>query len=58
LAKKRRLEYERQIKEQKKQVMNDIKNSQLNMSLGRESIKINDVEMNIKDVDMQKLTRE
>ena len=58
LANKRRLDYERKIQESKKQVIKDMKNSQMNMSMGRGSVKINDMDVSLQDIDMKKLTIE
>jgi hypothetical protein len=38
--------------------MKDMKNSQMNMSMGRGSININDREVMLNDLDMKKLTYE
>ena len=61
--KKRREEYDKQMEKQKQQVIKDMRESQKNMSMQEgknvnRSIRYNDIDINLDDIDMGKLTKE
>lgn len=61
--KRNRDEYDRRLEESKKQILKDMNESkaaiQKSMASGsRKSIKINDIDINLDDLDMNKLTKE
>jgi hypothetical protein len=57
---KRRLAYEKQLLENKKQVEKDMRDTMKNMSMnqGRGSVQINNKEYNLDDINMKKLTQD
>ena len=60
MERRRRSDYERQFQQSKKQIMKDMAASQKNMSMNqsRKSVKINNMDIDLDDLDMRKLTKE
>ena len=56
----RRKQYDKQYERSKRQVLKDMKASEANMSLNQErkSVKINNVDVNLDEIDMRQLTKE
>lgn len=56
----RKNEYDSNYDKAKKQVLKDMKATEANMSLNQErkSVKINNVDVNLDELDMRKLTKE
>jgi len=55
---RRKDNYDKQYEKSKQQVLRDMKNSEKNMSLNQSKVKINDIDIDLDDLDMKKLTKE
>ena len=61
--KQKREEFEKNLELQKNQILKDMKNTQSNINKqsndgSRKSIKVNDIDINLDDLDMNKLTHD
>ena len=61
--KQKREEFEKNLELQKNQILKDMKNTQSNFNKqskdgSRKSIKVNDIDINLDDLDMNKLTHD
>ena len=56
----RKQQYDKQYERSKRQVLKDMKASEANMSLNQErkSVKINNMDVNLDEIDMRQLTKE
>jgi hypothetical protein len=57
-ATQKREDYDNQIRESEKQILDDMKGSKFNMSMNRGSVRIDGRDINIQDLDMKQLTKD